>query len=95
MQRDETINAHRTSAKIDPKNYTNKRTKTKANKKNPEDIQVFIITSVLQITSSYDVNRPCVSKKKSEDDNNNKIDFKNKNSEQAAEYGPLSLDYKF
>lgn len=40
---------------------TNQQKKKK--QKEPEDIQVFMITSVLQITLSYDVNDPCVSKK--------------------------------
>ena len=66
---------------------TNEQKQKQKQPKKTEYIQVFIIISVLQITLSYDVN--------SEDDDNNSTDDDSKNSEQAAKYGPLSLDYKF
>ena len=80
--------------KLTPRIIKTSEQKQKQTKKT-EYIQVFIITNVLQITLSYDINRPCVSKKKSEDDDNNSTDDDSKDSEQAAKYGPLSLDYMF
>lgn len=71
--------------KLTPRIIQTNKQKQKQPKKT-EYIQVFIIISVLQITLSYDVN--------SEDDDNNSTDDDSKNSEQAAKYGPLSLEYK-